>query len=408
MSWFGDIQTGTLAESHDRPMGSVRVCRTCIYDERVAGITFDESGACNFCAQVQSLSDQFGTGTDKGHRELDSRLQKIRRDGQGRPYDCIIGVSGGTDSSYLIRMATKEWGLRVLAVHYDNTWNTAVASQNIAEVLSTYGTDLWTYVVDHRVADRIFKGFFFAGVPELEASTDLAYSYVLRLASSRFGVPHILEGHSFVAEGITPLNNNYFDGRYIRSVVRTGLKERRPLTVKGVHRRNRYPLMTLSKFLRHSLFSKTTFLRPLWFLKYDKASAKKLLMNETGWRDYGGHHLENRMTSFFHSVYLPKKFGIDMRNNSLSAIARAQLAPRGDLWREYCQPPYVEPGLIEYFLNRLGITTEEFATTMTGERRNWRDFKTYKRQFELLEPLFRQLAAHDRVTKSFYIKYCLR
>ena len=133
-----------------------------------------------------------------------------------KKYDCVIGVSGGTDSSFMLHKV-KEWGLRPLAVHYDNTWNSAIASQNIAIMLSKLDMDLYTHVVDNSEADSILKHFY-ASVPELDASTDLALAEVLYRAADSVGVKYVIEGHSFMTEGVAALGDVYFDGRYINSI----------------------------------------------------------------------------------------------------------------------------------------------------------------------------------------------
>ena len=196
----------------DIARATVRICTRCIYDERVPGISFDTYGVCNYCRRVDSLKAQYGTGALVGEARLAQIVERIRTRGRGRRYDCVIGVSGGTDSSFLVHWAV-ERGLRPLAVHYDNTWNTAIATQNIRRVLAGTDVDLHTHVVDNKEVDDIFRSFFRAGVAEIEAATDLGYAYTLRRATATHGISAILEGHSFVAEGITPLGRNYFDGK---------------------------------------------------------------------------------------------------------------------------------------------------------------------------------------------------
>ncbi|WP_202386317.1 adenine nucleotide alpha hydrolase family protein [Allopontixanthobacter confluentis] len=136
-----------------------KVCNRCIYDERVASISFDESGVCNYCHQIDDLIDEYGTGLPKGEARLAQTVETIKREGHGKKYDCVIGVSGGTDSSYMVHLA-KEWGLRPLAVHYDNTWNSAIATQNIEKVLRPLNVDLFTWVVNNKEADDILGRSF--------------------------------------------------------------------------------------------------------------------------------------------------------------------------------------------------------------------------------------------------------
>jgi len=373
----------------------VRICSRCIYDERVPSISFDAEGVCNYCRQVERLTAQYGTGAPEGEAHLAQIIEGIRAQGLGRRYDCVIGVSGGTDSSYLVHWAVKQ-GLRPLAVHYDNTWNTAIATQNIRKVLAGAGVDLHTHVVDNREVDDIFRSFFLAGVAEIEAATDLGYAYTLRRAAAKNGISAILEGHSFVAEGITPLGRNYFDGKYIQSIhQRFGT---RPLRT--------YPLMTFSRFLKSAIVDRPKFIRPLWYLHYSKEQAQDLLRQRYGWQYYGGHHLENRMTAFYHGIYMPQKFGGDLRNNTLAARVRNGSMDRASAWAEYNSPPIVERQLLEYFLKRLGISASEFDRVMKEPPRDWSHYPTYKRRFERLRPLFAVLAKADLVPMSFYLKYC--
>ena len=374
----------------------MRICSRCIYDERVPYIEFDEEGVCNYCRLVDRLKEEYGTGEEKGKRKLEEIIEQIKREGHGKPYDCIVGVGGGTDSSYLLYMAKKEWGLRPLAVHYDNTWNSAIATQNIRIMLKELDVDLYTYVIDNKEADDIFRAFFFADVAEIEASTDLAIAEVMYRAAWKYKIKYVLEGHSFLTEGITPLGRNYFDGKYIYEIhKRFG---RRPM--------KNYPLMTFNKFLFWIMFARIKKIRPFWYITYTKEEAQEFLSREFGWRYYGGHHLENRMTAFYHSVYLPQKFNTDMRNNSLSARVRMGKMSREEALKEYSKPPYVEKELVSYFKKRLDLTDKEYEEVMNRPPKSWKDYPTYKKRFERLRPLFYILAKAELVPMSFYLKYC--
>ena len=373
----------------------LKICTKCIYDDRVASISFDQFGVCNYCHQIEKLIKKYGTGQSKGESLFDEILKDIKRKGKSKPYDCIIGVSGGTDSSYLVYLA-KKWGLRPLAVHYDNTWNSAIATMNIHKVLNKLEVDLYTHVVSNIEVDDIFRSFFLSGVAEIEASTDLGYAYLLRRVAAKYSIKYILEGHSFVEEGITPLGRNYFDGKYIKSIHHQF----------GRVKLKTYPLMTFSRFLKSAILDRIKFIRPLWYLKYSKHEAKEYLSREFDWRYYGGHHLENRMTAFYHSVYLPQKFHSDMRNNTLSARVRNGELSRYDAWAEYSEAPLIEEELVNYFKKRLGLSDEKYEEVMKSSPKNWTDYPTYKKRFEMLRPLFYILAKANLVPMSFYLKYC--
>lgn len=373
-----------------------KICARCIYDDGVPGISFDENGICNYCRMVDSLIEEYHTGKPEGEKEIERIIEQIKKDGRNKQYDCVIGVSGGTDSSFMVDWAIKK-GLRPLAVHYDNTWNTSIATENIRKVLGKLKVDLFTHVIDNKEADDIFRSFFIAGVPEIEASTDLALAETMYRAAAKYKIKYVLEGHSFIAEGISPLGKNYFDGKYISAIH----KKFGRLPMKT------YPLMTFWKFIKWTTVYRIKKIRPLWYIKYSKEEAKAFLEKEFGWKYYGGHHLENRMTSFFHSIYCPQKFHVDYRNNSLSASVRSGQMSRDLAIEEYYEkPPYIEQELLEYFKKRLAFTDEEYNRIMKEPPRYWMEFPTYKKRFEKLRPLFYLLMKASLVPRSFYMKYC--
>lgn len=377
-------------------MAEMKICSRCIYDERVPNIVFDEQGVCNYCKTMDQLQDEYKTGTEEGINAFLEIVEQIKKDGKGKPYDCVIGVSGGTDSSYMVHMAVKEWGLRPLAVHYDNTWNTAIATQNIFKVLGKLNVDLDTYVIDNKESNDIFKAFLKAGVPELDGPTDIALAEVLYRAASKFGIKYVLEGHSYKAEGISPLGIMYVDGKYISDIHKRF----------GTMKMKSFPNMPLTAFLKWIIFKKIKKIRPFWYIPYNKAEARAMLEKEYNWEYYGGHHLENRMTAFHHSVYHPQRFKLDQRNNSLSAAVRSGDMKREDALAEYSKPPHIEEDLIPFFKKRLELSDEEYDALMTAPKKFFWYYKTYKKTFERMRPLFYMLYKSSLVPKSFYLKYC--
>jgi N-acetyl sugar amidotransferase len=371
------------------------ICTNCIYDEKINNIVFDSQGVCNYCHQIKKLNDEYGTGLYKGENKFKKIINEIKKNGKNKKYDCIIGVSGGTDSSYLLLKA-KEWGLRPLAVHYDNTWNSAIATINISRVTSALNIDLYTYVVDNKEVDDIKRAFILSGVKEFDADTDIAFVQVLRKTAAKFKVKYILEGHSFIAEGLTPVGSNYLDGKYIESIH----------DAYGRLARKTFPNLTFFQFLKWTLIFRQKFIRPFWYIAYSKESARKELIEKTGWEYYGGHHLENRASTFTHTVWLPKRFGIDYRNLTLSADVRRGAKSHKDAIVEYSTPVHEDQELVAYLKKRLELTDLEYEKAMSGPKRDFKDFKTYKKLFEILRPLFYLLSKKNFVPKSFYIKYC--
>ncbi|HYM95550.1 MAG TPA: N-acetyl sugar amidotransferase [Chitinophagaceae bacterium] len=392
------MSNSVVAEKIDitQKINGKRICTRCIYDESIPSISFDENGVCNYCHMVDKLVAEYKTGTEEGEEKIQKIIEQIKKEGKGKKYDCVIGVSGGTDSSYMVYWAIKN-GLRPLAAHYDNTWNTAIATENIRKVLTKLNVDLFTHVVNNKEMDDIYRSFFLAGVPELDAPTDLALAETLYRAANKYKIKYVLEGHSFIAEGITPLGKNYFDGKYISSIHKKF----------GRMQMKTFPNMPFWTFVKWIALKRIKKIRPFWYIKYSKEEAKEFLEKEFGWEYYGGHHLENRMTAFNHSYYFPKKFHIDYRNNSLSASVRAGKISREEALDEYYnKPPYLEPELLEYFKKRLGFSEEEFQFVMNQPPKYWFEYPTYKKRFERLRPFFYFLMKSHLVPRSFYMKYC--
>ena len=376
-------------------MNTSQICSRCIYDSSIIGISFDSKGVCSYCKQVEELKRQYHTGTPKGDEMLNSLIDDIKVAGKNKKYDCIVGVSGGTDSSYLLSK-TVEWGLRPLAVHYDNTWNSAIATENIRKVTAKLKVDLYTYVIDNKESDDIFKSFFKASVPEFDASTDLGFAQVIRQTAAKYGVKYILEGHSFVEEGITPMGKNYFDGKYIKDIHNRF----------GKIKMKTYPLMTFLSFMKWLLIYRQKFIRPLWYIRYSKEDAKKYLKETFDWNDYGGHHLENRSSAFVHLIYHPVKFKMDNRNWTLAARTREGALSREEALEIYSTPIPESEELVEYVKKRLSLSDSEYSALMLSPNKTFLDYKTYKPRFEKFEPLFKILADRNLIPRSFYLKYC--
>ncbi|MFC2138728.1 N-acetyl sugar amidotransferase [Bacteroidota bacterium] len=376
-------------------MSSYQICTRCIYDSKVSGINFNDEGICNYCTQIENLENQYKTGKKEGEEELKKIIKKIKIAGKNKKYDCVVGVSGGTDSSFLL-LKCIDWGLKPLAVHYDNTWNTAISTENIRKVTAKLNIDLYTYVIDNKEADDIFLSFLLASVPEFDASTDLALAQVIRMVAAKYRIKYIFEGHSFKAEGISPQGNNYFDGKYIQDIHRK----------YGKIKMNTYPLMTIYQFLKWAILYRQQFIRPLWYIDYSKSVARERLIKETGWEYYGGHHLENRSAAYVHKIYHPQKFGMDNRNWSLAAEVRSGILDREKAIEIYNTPLENDNELIDYVKKRLALSDSQYDEIMNKPKQTFWEFKTYKKSFERLRPLFYLLAKANLVPMSFYLKYC--
>lgn len=369
-------------------------CKRCLYGSDIPGITFDGRGVCNSCAMHDKLTDDYRTGSDFAKRRLERQIAVIKKEGKGKPYDVIVGVSGGTDSSYLIRLA-KEYGLRPLAVHYDNTWNSTIAVENIQNVLKKFDVELFTYVVDNEEYDEIYRAILRAGTIDLEIPTDLGLATVLNRAAEEHNIRFVFEGHSFQSEGLFPIGWLYMDARYLESMVRR----------HGNVKLDTLPSMWLSDQLRWMVVRRITKVRPLWYLKYDKPAVQEMLMKECGWKWYGGHHLENRMTTFWHTYFVPRRWSIDTRIVGHSAHVRSGLMGRDEAAKDLLDPPTCSMDLIQMMMKRWGYNQKDFEELMTLPLATYRGYETYKPIFERFRPFFYMLAKLELIPMSFYIKY---
>jgi N-acetyl sugar amidotransferase len=374
---------------------NMQECSRCLYAENnVPSITFREDGVCNYCDAIEDLEKQYPTGVE-GKRRLEDCISEIKEAGKGKQYDVIVGVSGGCDSSYMIHLCG-QYGLRALGVHFDNTWNSSIAVENIQCMLRAYDFDLWTYVVDHDEFDDVFKAMLLSGTPDSDVVTDLAFATVLRMACEKFDVNYIFEGHSFRTEGLAPQGWIYMDARYISDVHKRFGK----LPMKT------YPSLWLRDFVRWTTELDMKFVRPLYWLDYDKEEAKALLSEEYGWQWYGGHHLENMITSWVHQYFWPRRWGIDGRLLGHCAMIRSgsMLKSEADALLE--KPQQCAPDHLAYVLKRLNWTDRELSEVMSAPTRSAREYRTYRRAFCLLKPLFLRLAEKGKIPLSFVMRYC--
>lgn len=372
------------------------VCSRCLITATVPGSRLAESEECHYCSIHDELESKYPTGL-VGERALeefctDLRSRRLKKHGK---YDCVLGVSGGVDSSFLA-LELKKRGLNPLCVHFDNTWNSPIATENIYKVLSHTGFDLITHVADNEEYDELYRCFLKAGVKDIEAPTDIAFMGVLYRAAEKFDIDHIVEGHSFRTEGVSPLGWLYMDGAYISDVYRK---------YSGKNLKS-FPNLGLISFLKWTLLSQIKRSRPLYWLDYDKRVARKGLEEKIGWKWYGGHHLENRFTAFYHSFFLPSRFHINFKIIELSALVRSGLMERDAALEQLKLPRSFPLSSLSFVRKRLGFSKDAWAELLSLPHRSYREFKTYKPFFEFLAPVFLRLVRQGRVPETFYEKFC--
>jgi N-acetyl sugar amidotransferase len=346
-----------------------QICIRCIMDTSDPDIRFDDSGVCNHCHEYDRVMRDHVFTDEEGKKRLGEAVARIRQEGEGKRYDCIIGLSGGVDSSYVAWMV-KSLRLRPLAVHLDNGWDTEVAVRNIENIVKILGIDLYTEVLDWEEFRSLQVAFLRASTPDSEIPTDHAIVASLYRAAIREGVRYIVSGGNFVTELMVPLSwsNGHSDWKYIRII-----NER-----FGDRSLRSYPHYTF--FEKRYVFPrirKIEVVSPLNWIEYDKFKVMEFMKRELGWVPYGGKHHESLYTRFYQGYILPRKFGADKRRPHLSCLINDKRITRDDALREM-QRPAIDDDAIEhekdFVVKKLGLSAEEFEKIMAAPPRKFSDF----------------------------------
>ncbi|MEZ0394847.1 MAG: N-acetyl sugar amidotransferase [Anaerolineales bacterium] len=360
-----------------------RICTRCIMDTSDPQIVFDENGVCNHCHDYDRMMTQKVIPGETGRIYLERLVEQMKRDGRGKPYDCLIGVSGGVDSTYVAYLV-KKMGLRPLAVHVDNGWDSELAVKNIEEALKRLGIDLYTEVLDWEEFRDVQVAFLKASTPDSEIPSDHVIWAVLGNMADKLKVKYIVSGFNVRTESHLPRAWSYghFDWKYIRSVHKTFGS--RPLKT--------FPHIGFFTYYRRLLTQRRVDV--LNYIDYNKAEAMRLLEQELGWRYYGGKHHESIYTRFYQGYLLPVKFGFDKRRCHLSSLICSGEITREAALQEIQKPTYA-PSLQEedreYVIKKLGLTQEEFEAILQAPPKTFWDYPSYGRIVEgpALQGLYR-------------------
>lgn len=368
------------------------MCTRCVCDSSMPGIKFDDKGICNFCKIHDLLEDKYPLG-DLGQQRLDQLLKKIKSKGEDNKYDCVVGVSGGTDSTYCLYMA-KKLGLRPLAVHFDNHWNSDIAIKNMKNAVKHLEVDLKTITCDWNEFKDLQISFLKASVPDAEMPTDIGIISSLYRAAKEEGIKYILNGHSFRAEGVMPLMWSYGDGRYLKSVINQF----------GGARLDGFPNLTISNLLYYSFIKGIRVVPFLSFIDYSKEESKRLLEQELDWTYYGGHHFESTYT-YFISYIRYKKFNINSRLVEYSALVRSGEVTRNEALEIVKEHFPVQKDVIDYCVARLGLDNAEFEEIMTSEIKSFLDYPTYYPIIKMCKYPIKLSCDMKILPEIFYEKY---
>lgn len=364
---------------------SDQVCVRTVMDTTDPEISFDQAGVSNHWYEYREIHETQLLDREQASVELSRVVEKIRGWGTGKPYDCVLGLSGGVDSSYLAYLAV-ELGLRPLVVHFDNGWNTELAVNNIERVIKSLGLDLFTYVMDWPEFRDLQRAYFKASVLDLDVPTDHMIFGALYKIARQYRIKVILSGANIVTEAILPRSWYYpkFDLANLRGIHRR----------YGTMRLRHLPAMGLGRMIYYGAVCGIIQLRLLDLIDYNKKAAKTLLTEKYGWRDYGGKHYESIFTRFYQGYILPRKFNIDKRKAHLSNLICAGQMTREEALSELQQPTYNPDLQTEdklYVAKKLGFSDEEFDDILTRPNRDHQEFgsdaKWRGRYFDLMSTI---------------------
>jgi len=347
-----------------------QICTNCVMDTSDPEINFDKDGVCNHCLRFQStIKPVWDTLSQK---KLDQMIEQIKIDSKNKEYDCVIGLSGGVDSSYLAYyLKTYYPDLRMLAIHIDGGWNSELAVHNIETIVKKLNIDLHTEVINWEEMKDLQLAYFKSQLANQDIPQDHAFFATLyHTAVDKFDIKYFLTGSNYATESILPASWGYsaMDGTQLKAVHKqfgkNSLKDYR--TVTFFKNKIYYPYI-----------KKFQILKPLNYIDYNKDISKDILMKEIEWKDYGGKHHESVFTKFFQAYWLPKKFGYDKRRAHLTSMILANQISREEALRELEITAYDIDNLesdIEYLSKKLGITVEKFKNIMAQPNKDFRDY----------------------------------
>ena len=323
-------------------------------------------------------------------------VSRLRIRGRGKPYDCIMGLSGGVDSSYLALLAVRRFKLRPLVVHVDAGWNSEVAVGNIQRIVHELRLDLHTKVIDWTEMRELQRAYLLAGVANQDVPQDHAFFAALYSEARAFGICDILTGGNLQSESILPTAWGHDAMDSVNLLAIHSAFGRTPLKQYPIH--GNWHRLFYKRFVR-----KMNTHRPLDLMHYNKFEAKEQLKREVGWRDYGGKHYESIFTKFFQAHYLPARFGYDKRLAHLSSLIVSGQIDRDEALEQLKAPLYRSDELeqdLQFVIKKLDLTREEFDRLMNEQPRSYREFRNSDWLVDLLRVAFKGMSFVSRTFRG--------
>jgi N-acetyl sugar amidotransferase len=348
-----------------------KICSLGIWNESVPEITFDEEGVSNFAHLQQKLMETYPRGL-KGEEEWMEIVEQAKNRQKGK-YNCIVGVSGGVDSSYLLYLVKEKYGLTPLAVTLDNGWNTNIAVENIKKITQALNIDLETYVINYEEVTDLLRSYMYAGMPWIDMASDIAIKSVMYKYAIAEKVKYVFRGNDFRSEGKQPRPWTYGDSRQLNYIHKK---------FGRIHKLKTFPYLPYRRIIYAGFIKGIKEVRPYYYLDYKKSEAAKFLQEKFGWQYYGGHHHENNFTKYAMSVWLPDKFGIDKRIINLSAQVLSGSITREDALKQISSPALnskEKSELTDYIIKKLDLTREEYEKILAASGRSYKDYPNYEK-----------------------------
>ena len=357
-------------------MSQYRICTRCVMDTSDPEISFDEHGQCNHCTSALARLEDSYFPDERGARQLEQMIQMIKDSGRGKPYDCLIGISGGVDSSWLT-YKSKDWGLRPLVFHVDAGWNTEAAEHNIKALVDKLGYNLHIHTVDREEMKDLQRAYLQSGLANQDVPQDHIFFAILFKKAHEMGIKYWLSGINLVSESILPQSWEY-----------SALDS---CQLKAIHKQfgkialRTYETISFYDYCRFygniPFLSAVQALSPLNLMPYSTSQAKEILTREVGWKSYGRKHAESIFTRFFQNWYLPQKFGYDKRRPHLSSLIVSGEITREDALGALQEPLYDDESFNRdkaILLEKLGYSEEEWQGIMAIPNKNYTDYPNWQ------------------------------